>query len=100
MPAAAPACPGSRRLEPTGAATVRDRLVRSLDGARALLVAVDPAGQPVPLAPGSYRLDATYRLTGIPGLPDLSRQGVSTDETATWSFTVPATPSPIVDRDA
>jgi hypothetical protein len=79
---------------------VAHRLVRSQDGARALLVGVDPAGQPVALAPGSYRLEARYRLTGVAGLPDLSRQGDSSDETATWPFTVPASPSPLVDAEA
>jgi hypothetical protein len=61
---------------------------------------VDSAGQPVPLGPGQYRLEATYRLTGVAGLPDLSRQGDATDETATWPFTVPTTPEPIVDPEA
>jgi hypothetical protein len=79
---------------------VSHRLVRSLDGTRAVLVAVDPAGQPVPLAPGQYRLEATYRLTGVAALPDLSRQGDTTDETATWPFAVPTTPDPIVDPEA
>jgi hypothetical protein len=93
-------------LSPTGPRTVitwlevSHRLIRSVDGTRALLVAVDAAGQPVPLAPGQYRLEATYRLTGIPGLPDLSRQGDTTDETATWPFAVPTTPDPIVDPEA
>ena len=50
--------------------------------------------QPVALAPGQYRLEATYRLTGVLGLPELSRQGDTTDETATWPFVVPATPDP------
>jgi hypothetical protein len=79
---------------------VGHRLVRSLDGTRALLVPVDPAGQPVPLATGDYRLEATYRLAGVANLPDLSRQGDSSDESATWSFVVPATPTPIVDPEA
>ena len=79
---------------------VAHRLVRSVDGARALLVAVDPAGQPVRLAVGSYRLEATYRLTGVADLPDLSRQGDSSDESATWAFVVPVTPAPIVDPEA
>jgi hypothetical protein len=79
---------------------VAHRLVRSGDGTRALLVAVDPAGQPVRLAPGSYRLETTYRLTGVAGLPDLSRQGDSSDEAATWTFALPVTPSPIVDPEA
>jgi hypothetical protein len=79
---------------------VGHRLVRSLDGTRALLVPVDPAGQPVPLATGDYRLEATYRLAGVANLPDLSRQGDSSDESAAWSFVVPATPTPIVDPEA
>jgi hypothetical protein len=79
---------------------VHHRLVRSIDGARAMLVPVDAAGEPVALGPGQYRLEATYRLTGVEGLPDLSRQGDTTDETAMWPFTVPATPSPIVDPEA
>jgi hypothetical protein len=54
----------------------------------------------VRLAPGAYRLEFTYRLTGVAGLPDLSRQGDSSDESGTWSFTVPATPDPIVDPEA
>ena len=76
------------------------RLVRSLDGTRALLVATDLAGQPSPFAPGAYRLTATYRLTGIAGLADLSRQGDGSDETAAWAFALPDTPSPIVDPEA
>jgi len=79
---------------------VAHRLVRSLDGARALVVPVDDAGQPVRLAPGSYRFEFTFRLTGVGDLPDLSRQGDTTDESGTWSFTVPATPNPIVDSEA
>ncbi|SFR94933.1 hypothetical protein SAMN04487846_1055 [Microbacterium sp. cf046] len=79
---------------------VPHRLVRSLDGTRALLVGTDLAGQPVPLTAGACRLTATYRLAGIPGLPDLSRQGDDADETATWAFTLPDTPSPIVDPEA
>ena len=75
-------------------------LVRSLDGARAVAVPVDTSGQPVRLAPGAYRLEFTYRLTGVAGLPDLSRQGDSSDESGTWGFTVPATPDPIVDPEA
>jgi len=76
------------------------RLVRSLDGTRALLVPVDAAGQPVPLAAGSYRADFVFKLTGVSGLPDLSRQGDTSDESASWSFTVPATPDPLVDPEA
>lgn len=93
-------------LTPTGPQTivtwpeVPHRLVRSLDGTRALLVAVDPAGQPVRLQTGACRLVWTYRLVGIAGLPDLSRQGDSSDESVVWSFTVPAVPSPIVDPEA
>jgi hypothetical protein len=93
-------------LSPTGPRTVvtwrevAHRLVRSVDGARALLVPVDPASQPVRLAAGSYRLEATYRLTGVDGLPDLSRQGDSSDESATWAFVVPVTPTAIVDPEA
>ena len=79
---------------------VTHRLVRSLDGARALAIPVDAAGQPVRLVPGSYRLELTFRLTGVDGLPDLSRQGDSTDESGTWSFTVPVAPEPIVDPEA
>ncbi len=76
------------------------RLVRSLDGARALFVPIDTAGQPIPLVAGTYRFDAEYRLTGVPGLPDLSRQGDSTDESAAWLFTIPVEPAPIVDPEA
>lgn len=79
---------------------VPHRLVRSLDGTRALLVALDPAGQPVPLPTGAYRLAATYRLAGVAGLPDLTRQGDGSDETAVWEFSLPDTPSPIVDPEA
>jgi hypothetical protein len=79
---------------------VRYQLVRSLDGTRALLIPVDAAGQPIPLAAGEYRLEATYRLSGIAGLPDLTRQGDGSDESATWSLVVPATPTPIVDPEA
>jgi hypothetical protein len=61
---------------------------------------VDPAGQPVPLVPGQYRLEATYRLSGLAGLPDLTRQGDTTDETGSWPFAVPTTPDPIVDPEA
>ncbi len=76
------------------------RLARSLDGTLALAFPVDSAGQPVPLAPGTYRLEFTYRLSGVDGLPDLSRQGDGTDEFHTWGFTVPAAPAPIVDPEA
>jgi len=79
---------------------VPHRLLRSLDGARALLIPTDASGQPVRFAPGSYRLEWTYRLTGVDGLPDLMRQGDATDETAVWPFTVPAVPDPIVDPEA
>jgi hypothetical protein len=79
---------------------VPHRTVRSLDGTRALLIAVDPAGQPVRLAAGTHRLEATYHLTGVAGLPDLSRQGDSSDESATWTFDIPLTPAPIVDPEA
>src|SRR4029077_9101368 len=76
------------------------RLVRSLAGARALVIPVDAPGQPVHVAPGSYRFEFTFRLTGVADLPDLSRQGDTTDESGTWSFTVPETPEPIVDPEA
>jgi hypothetical protein len=79
---------------------VAHRLVRALDGTRALLVPVDPAGQPMVLVAGQYRLKATYRLTGVAGLADLSRQGDPSDESAVWDFTVPVVPSPIVDPEA
>jgi hypothetical protein len=79
---------------------VPHRLVRSLDGTRALLVPVDLAAQPVRFPTGSYRLEATYRLTGVAGLPDLSRQGDSSDESAVWAFTVPVAPSLVVDPEA
>jgi len=78
---------------------VPHRLVRSLDGARALLVPIDAAGQPVRLAAGSYRADFVYKLTAVPGLPDLSRQGETTDESGSWSFAVPPAPDPIVDPE-
>jgi hypothetical protein len=76
------------------------RLVRSRDGTQALLVPVDSAGQPTPLVAGSYRLDFMFRLTGVAGLPDLSRQGSTADETGSWPFTVPAVPDPIIDPEA
>ena len=76
------------------------RLVRSLDGARAVAVPVDNSGQPVRLGPGTYRLEFTYRLTGVAGLPDLSRQGDTSDETGVWNFAVPVVPDPIVDPEA
>ncbi len=79
---------------------VMHRIVRSLDGARALVVPVDAAGQPVRLAAGSYRIDFTFRLTGVADLPDLSRQGDTSDEVGAWSFSVPAVPNPIVDPEA
>ena len=93
-------------LTPTGPSTVvtwidvRHRLVRGLDGTRAVIVPVDPADAPIRLAAGLYRLEATYRLTGVAGLPDLSRQGDASDESATWAFSVPVTPSLIVDPEA
>jgi hypothetical protein len=80
--------------------SVPQRLVRSLDGTRAVLIGVDPGGQPVPLPTGSYRLTATYRLAGVAGLPDLSRQGDGSDESGVWEFAIPTTPSPIVDPGA
>lgn len=76
------------------------RIVRSLDGTRALVVPVDAAGQPVRLPTGSYRFEFSYRLSGVDGLPDLSRQGDATDEPGAWAFVVPATPEPIVDPEA
>jgi hypothetical protein len=79
---------------------VAHRLVRSVDGARALLVPVDTAGQPMRLAAGTYRADFVFTVTGVPGLPDLSRQGETSNETASWNFTVPATPDPLVDPEA
>jgi hypothetical protein len=79
---------------------VPHRVVRSLDGTRALVVPVDAAAQPVRLPPGGYRVDLTFRLSGVPNLPDLSRQGDATDESGSWSFAVPATPDPIVDPEA
>ncbi|HEY6056497.1 MAG TPA: hypothetical protein VIV06_00620, partial [Candidatus Limnocylindrales bacterium] len=88
---------------PMSVVTWRDvthRLVRTEDGTRGLFVPVDSAGGPVALPPGSYRLEATYRLAGLVGLADLSRQGDSSDETGTWAFVVPAAPDPIVDPEA
>jgi hypothetical protein len=79
---------------------VAHRLVRSLDGVRAVAVPVDTSGAPVPLAAGSYRLEFTYQLNGVDGLPDLMRQGDDSDETSTWPFTVPAVPDPLVDPSA
>ena len=79
---------------------VPHRLVRSIDGARALLVPVDAAGQPVRLAPGTYRADFVFRVTGVPGLPDVSRQGETSNETASWTLSVPLTPDPLVDPEA
>jgi hypothetical protein len=79
---------------------VAHRLVRSIDGARALLVPVDTAGHPMRLAPGTYRADFVFTLTGVPGLPDLSRQGETSNETASWNLTVPTTPDPLVDPEA
>ncbi|MCD2441545.1 hypothetical protein LQ757_04555 [Agromyces sp. SYSU K20354] len=91
---------------PTGPTTivtwrpVAHRLVRSADGTRSWVVPVDTAGQPVAFPTGSYRLRATHRLTGVPGLPDLSRQGDPTDEVAIWSFLVPGAPTDLVDPEA
>jgi hypothetical protein len=79
---------------------VARRLVRSLDGTRVIVIPVDGAGHPMPLAPGSYRLRFTFRLTGVADLPDLSRQGNIADESGTWNVTVPTTPDPIVDPEA
>jgi hypothetical protein len=79
---------------------VTHRLIRSLDGTRALLVPVDAAGQPVRLTPGTYRADFVFMVTGVSGLPDLSRQGETTDESASWSFTIPVTPDSLVDPEA
>lgn len=92
--------PDAHRVPVVSWHAVAGRLVRSLDGTRALLVPVDAAGQPVRLATGNYRFDLAFRLTGVGGLPDLSRQGDTADETGSWSFTVPATPDPIVDPEA
>lgn len=79
---------------------VAHRLLRSLDGTRALVIPVDTSGQPVRFAPGSHRLELTFRLAGVDGLPDLSRQGDVADESGLWPFTVPAVPDPIVDPEA
>jgi hypothetical protein len=79
---------------------VAHRLLRSIDGTRALLVPVDAAGQPVRLHAGTYRAEFVYALTGVPGLPDLSRQGETSNEAATWNLTVPATPDSLVDPEA
>jgi len=79
---------------------VPHRLVRSLDGTRALLVPVDGSGHLVPLASGTHRVEFVYRLTGAPGLPDLSRQGDASDESFVLPLDVPATPDPIVDPEA
>ena len=78
---------------------VAQRLLRSRDGARALLIPVGSSG-PAALAAGDYKLDFTFRLTGVAGLPDLSRQGEITDETGSWPLTVPAAPGAIVDPEA
>lgn len=92
--------PDAHRVPVVSWQDVAHRLVRALDGTRALLVPVDGAGQPVPLAAGNYRFDLGFRLTGVAGLPDLSRQGDTADEAGSWSVTIPATPHPIVDPEA
>lgn len=79
---------------------VATRWIRALDGARSIAIPVDSAGEPTALSGGTYRLEFTYRLTGIPGLMDLSRQSDTSDETASWTFVVPATPDAIVDPEA
>lgn len=81
---------------------VAHRLLCSRDGARALLVplATGGGGGPAALAAGELRIDFTFRLTGVAGLPDLTRQGAASDETGSWPLIVPATPSPIVDPEA
>ncbi|HYH44205.1 MAG TPA: hypothetical protein VEG34_00835, partial [Thermoanaerobaculia bacterium] len=81
---------------------VAHRLLRSRDGARALLIPTGPVGPngPVALPAGEYRLDFTFRLTGVAGLPDLGRQGATTDETGSWTLAVPAAPGTLVDPEA
>ena len=76
------------------------RRVRSLDGTRALLVPVNAAGQPEKLLPASHRADFVYRVTGAPDLPDLSRQGDTSDESASLAFAVALTPDPLVNPEA
>lgn len=79
---------------------VAQRLLRSLDGTRALSVPIGAGGQPAALVAGEHRFDFTYRLTAVAGLPDLSRQGESSDETGSWPLAVPAAPGAIVDPEA
>jgi hypothetical protein len=87
-----------RLLDPDGVEVPLGWL-RSRDGARALAVPLT-GGSPVPLPMGAWRLEFRHRLTGVLGLPDLSRQGNSADESATWAFTVAAAPDRLVDLEA
>ena len=64
-------CSSSRRSGRRPMVTWREvahRLVRSLDGARAVLVPVDTSGQPVRLAPGTYRLEFDLPAHGRRGI--------------------------------
>jgi hypothetical protein len=78
------------------------RLLRSRDGTRALVVPVT-ATMPwslVSLPAGDYRLELRYRLTGVTGLPNLTRQNEATDEVGTWAFQVGDAPARLVDAEA
>lgn len=87
-----------RLLDPDGAEAPLGWL-RSRDGTRALAVPL-AGGAPAPQPAGDWRLDFRHRLTGVAGLPDLSRQGNTADEVATWAFTVGDAPGPLVDPEA
>jgi hypothetical protein len=87
-----------RLLDSDGAAAPLGWL-RGRDGTRALAVPL-AGGAPVPLPAGDWRLEFRHRLTGVPGLPDLSRQGSDADEVASWAFTVGAGPVALVDPEA
>jgi hypothetical protein len=87
-----------RLLGPDGVAAPLGWL-RSRDGTRALAVPL-AGGAPVPLPAGDWRLEFRHRLTGVAGLPDLSRQGSAADEVATWAFGVGDGPVELVDPEA
>jgi hypothetical protein len=76
-------------------------LLRSRDGTRALLVSIDSAAPTTPIAlpAGDYRLELVYRLSGVPGLPDLTRQGIIDDELAIWPFAVETAPIRLVNPE-
>lgn len=87
-----------RLLDPDGAEAPLGWL-RARDGTRALAVPL-AGGAPVPLPAGDWRLEFRYRLAGVAGLPDLTRQGSAADEVASWAFTVGDAPVVLVDPEA